>query len=355
MNHTLYQKYVRKHLSPEEQERIKRLRKENLETELLLDLVDSCMTREHSAPPPKQLSLSYDQIEILLFRLLSQNPHKTDAATFLRGLDDPHFFDHVQHILRVGADAEALSIDDMPEIRIQSDEDILRQIKGAMKQPLLSRLLALFPQEQPAWKWIRVPVTVLGVLFFAMLMAPQLFQPPNQLYVKYIDQSPTAIRLQKTSLSVLSGDRSLGKADSLSTEDSLIARYKIAFGDYLQEDYKSAIKKFKALEKEVLALEESEKNNYLKSEFNFYVGLSYLNLAGKRGQHKQELKKAIDYLSASYNLTEPIAPQYKSEVPFFLALAYNMNGDQDQVDKILSSSSIDNRYMTDSEQLKSNQ
>jgi hypothetical protein len=355
MDYKLFQHYFRHNLSSEDRAKLDTLRHEEPSAALFLELIDKC---KKVTPPPQTahtLSYSDDEIELLVMRLFADTIHKKDAHAFIHGLNDPHFFNKVMNILRVAATPDIYTADDMPDIRIQTTDEIFKRLKSTRAEStfvvFINKVLEKLGQLHG--KWIAVPATVVAAIALAILIPYQL-QSPNEFYIKYFDNSDKAVQIQKTSFNVLKGVRSFSEADSLGPNDSLITRYREAFGDYLVEDYKKALKKFNDLEADVVALPESEYNAYIKSEFNFYSGLCRLNLAGNRGWRKKNLQKSIDYLSSSLETAQAYGFNHQTEVPFFLAMAYKMKGDDREAQRILAEYPIHDKYKADSEQLRSN-
>lgn len=353
MNFELLKKYRQNKLSVDERAHIAQLRAEQSETELLLDIVDSCQKKKHIRKNHLKHSLSDDQIEVLMIRLLTHNIQKKDAELFLSGLENSDFYDKVLNVLHIASTPESNFAEEAPEIRIQTDEEIFHTIAShSSHSPRPARTAFQWVNKfanspSLAWRWIGIPVTVVAALAVFMLSPLKLLTPQNTLHVKYFKHADYAVRLQNASRSVLSGTR------SSATQDTLVSKYREAFSSYLKKDYKNALNQFSALEHDIYTLPDSEKNSYLQSEFDFYIGLCHLKLAGSRGQHKAHLEKAVHYLSHSQEMAELNDFHHKKEVPFFLALAYQMLGEQDQADQIVVEEPIDDLYKSDAEKLKS--
>ncbi len=354
MNHQLFQNYCRQNLSADERANLHALCKEHPAVQLFIDLIDICKKKSADKRADYSISLSDDDIELLLIRILADNIHKKDAKNFLNGLDDPLFFDKVMTVLQIAATPVLDTVDEMSEIRIQTSQEIFKRLKPNKPEPgeisLVKRLIDKLGNTRLAWKRAAVPAMVLAA-FGLVIFLPYQLQPPNTFYVKYLDNTEKAIHIQNPAFNFLQGTRT--HADSFGPNGSLIARYKNAFGHYLIGDYKSALKKFNDLENKVNALDKSKANAYLQSEYYFYSGQCHLHLAGNRGRKKKHLDNAIDDFSISLDIAQSFSFDHKLQVPFFLALAYQMNGEHDQASRILTEFSVSPQYSADAERLKS--
>jgi hypothetical protein len=356
----LVQKYLRHDMSERDELELSQL-KNTFAYQLLIELIDAChevanADREITAPA----SFSDDQLELLFIRLLTFHIKKRDAVTFLAELADPSFVQKSVEMLSTACALEGAVADDMPEVRIQTDEDIYATLMARLgkksRKSVLARLLPSFHSltnvgvafvqlwKKPAF------IAAVSTVCLAVFLIVYTSQPTNEIYAKYVDNQ----QMTRLTPSLRSGiNTPLRSADSAAQTNIISTAYKLALASYMNESYKTALADFKKAENMLNTLDESQKNAYFSIEFYYYYGMTHLHLAGGKGQHRQHLISAIRCLSASLDASDSSSAGHDN-ILFFLALAYSMRGHQDHVKTLVAQIPENSPFYSEAQQLRSN-
>ncbi len=341
---TLIKRYIANSLSEEEIHSLENIRKNEKETDLLLDIIDACKkkTQPKRKRPRRQQDLNQDDIEILLMRLLTFNIKKQDAAILLNQLyHTPRFLDKLKPALSIATTPFSNHVEDL--IIMQSDDQILQRF---LSSPKTKRKTAA-QKAKESWKrfldnlpihenWIGGPAIAFASLILIFLTAHTMWNHPalTETYKTYFASDSAYLSRGLDAYNVPHSTLRGGGTDNSYAEESkhklsiVTVKLDIAREYYKDKDFKDALDILSNLSPQMEALSDLPEAKEILSQFHFYYGMTYLGLAGQKVIFKPTIKKAIQHLQAADNFIFTDRGEHQDDVVFFLSYAYTLTGDE---------------------------
>ena len=351
--------YVLSRLSDRDLKRITEIREKDLGYALLFQLIDNCKTKKQTTGKHKLKHISFSDTEQILIKLLSGSFNHTDAGHFLNLLiKSPDFYSRLMLKLDTIKKIETVQENDLRDIRIKPDAELLTEMsvyeKSSRAFPkaavitLINKLKSLFLIKKDRQTILRY--SFVTIMFIIITLVGYIAVKPgrirHEIYNKYFNNDNIALAYDST----LRGPLKRGEQNT--SYDTLLSRFKLGVGDYLSQNYTTALDIFEG----ILSRRDKIQNNRfypLLREAHFYSGLSCLALAGESRFKKHKfLNKASAYLLSAVEQAEKNNLKKSDRDRFFLSLTYDLLGEKQLALEHLGQIPADSQFKSDSEKLK---
>ena len=351
--------YIKNILSPDALNRIKTIREKNWDYALLFQLIDLCKSKKKTPGNHKIENISFSDTEQILLNMLSGSYKPADAGHFLNLLtNSPGFYSRLILKLAPVKKLHDNETEDLSDIRVKPDDELLAEITavakssrsfpGAAAITIFNKLKSLVYIKNGRQAIVRYSFVTVLLLLFSLVgyMALKPAKIRHEIYNKYFNNQTSALAYDST----LRGP--LTRADQNTSYDTLLSQFKLGVGDYLRQNYTTALDIFEGILSRQDGLENDRFYSLLR-ETQFYSGISCLALAGETKFKKQQfLNKAKVYLLRAEELAEKYNLNETDREHFFLGLTYDLLGKKQPALEQLGQIPADSPYKSDGEKIK---
>ena len=306
---------------------------------LILRITESCLKTVRYKPSVyKHKQLDPNQIQKLCKNLLESPIDKQSADLFLSQLlSDGRFYSYLySHFETITQSEEQYTI--LPEnMAIQNNNDILAAVMRKMGKSSPKSRPALLPRVTPQFQFVFSALSrpivryafVVSLLLIGVVVSPMIMRhhTRNQLYKKHF--------IHEKSAYVMAGQDLFGENPILifrSSNQPSSERYhlqhqiQVFFDYYVHKYYKEALDQFD-FDQSALSLLSEEQERLLQ----FYIGMSHLGIY-RSARSDEHLDKAINHLKRA----EEMSDKDNESILFFLALAFALIGDEQNVEALVN-------------------